>query len=158
MAETGVDKKLVVRPANTRSAEQRIHMEQIAADGVCPFCPENLPTYHKRETLEKGAYWTLTKNDFPYKGSKSHYLAILNRHASGLTDLTPVEGAELIDMFSRVAKKENISGGAVAMRFGNHPKLRNSISHLHVHLIEPDVEDPNMSDIKFSIAKNKPNT
>ena len=157
MAETGVDKKLVVRPANTRSPEQRARMEDVATRGICPFCPEHLGERHN-PIIEKGTYWTLTKNDFPYKGSRAHYLAILNRHASGLKNLTPVEGAELIDMFGRVAQKENINGGAVAMRFGNHPKLKNSISHLHVHLIEPDVEDPNMSDIKFSIAKNKPNT
>ncbi|MEK7530772.1 MAG: hypothetical protein AAB573_02795 [Patescibacteria group bacterium] len=158
MPEAGVDKKLVVRPANTRSAEQRRVMQEATDDGICPFCPEHLQSRYKGAILEKGAYWALTTNGWPYKGSKRHYVAILNRHVSILSELTDIEGAELVGMFRRVCVKEGITGGAMAIRFGNHPKLKNSISHLHAHLIEPDVEDPNMPDIKFSISKNNPNT
>ncbi|MCX6712833.1 MAG: hypothetical protein NTY66_01345, partial [Candidatus Vogelbacteria bacterium] len=62
--------------AHARGEHQRKNMKQALKDGVCLFCPEHLAKYHTSPVERKGKFWTITKNDYPYAGTKIHYLFI----------------------------------------------------------------------------------
>lgn len=142
-----------IRLENARTDEQRETMRQIAKDNVCPFCSANLAEYHKKDIISEGKYWLLTENQWPYEGAKSHLLAISRDHVESLGDLDPEAGAELFKLFQNAIKEFSIEGGTLALRFGNHSKYASTVKHLHAHLIDPDVNNPEHEGVKFTVSK-----
>jgi diadenosine tetraphosphate (Ap4A) HIT family hydrolase len=142
-----------VHLGNARTKEQEAVMQKSIADGVCPFCSENVSKYHKKPIYAEGTYWLLTENQWPYDGAKNHLLAITKEHVESLQDLDPQAGTELFELFQKEMKERGIDGGTMALRFGSHPKYANTVKHLHAHLIDPDVEDPAHPGIKFTVSK-----
>jgi diadenosine tetraphosphate (Ap4A) HIT family hydrolase len=128
--------------STVRRDDQRAVMEEIKNEGHCPFCPENLEKYHKAPIIKEGKHWFLTDNQWPYERVKHQVLAIHKKHIEHMGELTPEAGAELFEMFAEEAKKRNIIGGGLAMRFGSSDKgnYGSTVLHLHAHLIEPDLE------------------
>ncbi|MFA6554590.1 MAG: hypothetical protein WCS89_03735 [Candidatus Paceibacterota bacterium] len=128
---------------NVRRKDQTEVMNEIADQNHCPFCTENLLKYHKNPILKEGKYWILTDNQWPYEKIKHQLLAIYKTHIEHISEMDPVAGTELIEMFQTEAVKRNIPGGGIAIRFGSNPEhgsYGNSVLHLHAHLIEPDLE------------------
>lgn len=125
-----------------RRDDQRAVMEEIKAQGHCPFCVENLEKYHKSPILKEGTFWFLTENQWPYEKIKHQLLAIYKTHVEHLSELDPEAGKELFEMFAEESKKRNMEGGGVAIRFGTsgHGNYGSSVNHIHAHLIEPDLE------------------
>lgn len=148
------DEKKFVELSNARLEEQLRVMEQIHADGVCPFCAENLHKYHKEPILNQGNFWVVTKNQWPYNEAKYHFLAISKDHTESLSDLSPEASAELITLFQEIIQKFEVRGGTLAIRFGAE-NYASSVHHLHAHLIVPDVDDPNHKGMKFPMSKSK---
>lgn len=142
-----------VEPDRTRSEDQRRVYEQIAKDGVCPFCQEHFLKYHTRPILIDGTHWVFTESAWPYEGTREHFLVVLKRHETDITKLTPEEGAELITLSGKLINEHAVMGGAMAIRFGNHPMLKNSVAHLHAQIIEPDFEKPHPAGVKLPISK-----
>ncbi len=142
-----------------RRADQRAVMEEIKRQGHCPFCRENLDKYHKNPILKEGEFWLLTDNQWPYEHTKHQLLAIYKTHIEHLKEIDPKAGAELFLMFAEEAKKRNIPGGGIAMRFGSseHGNYGSSVLHIHAHLVEPDLEGMSPNDswrFKFGQPKN----
>ncbi len=155
------DKDFVIIDS-AREEEQKKVLEQIVADNVCPFCPENLKKYHKKPIIKDGKYWTLTFNQWPYENTKHHFLAIHKTHIEHINDLLPEASQELFELFQYASKENNMPGGAFLMRFGSNPEYGtygNSVLHLHAHLIEPDLENQKGEAIRFKIGdpKNRKN-
>ncbi len=146
--------------SSIRRQDQREVMNQINREGHCPFCPENLHKYHKKPVIKEGRFWVLTDNQWPYEKVKHQLLAIYKTHIEHIKDLDPEAGQELFGMFTEEAKKRNIIGGGLAIRFGSNPELGNygsSVLHLHAHLIEPDLTalaDNEAWRFKFGQPKN----
>ena len=117
-------------------------MEEIAKNGHCPFCSENLTKYHKKPIIKEGKFWLLTENQWPYDKTKVQILAIYKTHIEHITQMDPNAAAELFEMFKEEAEKRHVQGGGVAMRFGTSPdgNYGSSVMHLHAHLIEPDLK------------------
>ncbi len=129
--------------ATVRRDDQAKVMGEIDQAGHCPFCQENLLKYHKRPIIQKGKFWTLTENQWPYEKVKHQLLAVYNTHIEHIKDTDPEAGRELFEMFASEAKKRNMRGGGIAIRFGSNPghgNYGNSVLHLHAHLIEPDLD------------------
>jgi len=125
-----------------RREDQRKVMEKIKEQGHCPFCIENLEKYHKSPIIKEGKFWFLTENQWPYEKIKHQFLAIYKTHVEHISELPPEAGAELFTLVGEEAKKRNMSGGGVAIRFGSseHGNYGSSVLHIHAHLIEPDLE------------------
>ena len=87
-------------------------------------------------------------------------LAIYKTHIEHISDMDPEAGKELIEMFQEEAKKRNIPGGGIAIRFGKNPEYGNygsSVLHIHAHMIEPDLEELDKTEawrFKFGQPKN----
>ncbi len=128
--------------STVRREDQRAVMEEIKKEGHCPFCRENLEKYHKAPILKEGKFWIFTDNQWPYEKIKHQLLAIYKTHVEHIKDIDPEAGAELFAFFSEEARKRNIVGGGLAMRFGSseHGNYGSSVLHIHAHLIEPDLE------------------
>ena len=151
--------KKFVYMGNTRLPAQDKVMAQILADGVCPFCRDNLEKYHKNPILKEGKFWLLTDNQWPYEKIKHQMLAIYKTHIEHLSEMNPEAGKELIEMFAEETKKRKIDGGGVAIRFGrsNDGNYGSSVLHIHAHLIEPDLkklEETEAWRFKFGEPKN----
>jgi len=151
--------KKFVYMGNTRLPAQDKVMAQILADGVCPFCRDNLEKYHKNPILKEGKFWLLTDNQWPYEKIKHQMLAIYKTHIEHLSEMNPEAGKELIEMFAEETKKRKIDGGGVAIRFGrsNDGNYGSSVLHIHAHLIEPDLkklEETEAWRFKFGQPKN----
>ena len=140
---------------NARHDEQRHIMKQIIAEGLCPFCYENLTRHHKRPIFREGKYWLLTENQWPYDNSKKHFMAVLLTHAEHLSEVPPEAGQELLEFFQWVEQTYHVPGGGFAMRFGDNNYSAGTVAHLHAHFILPDWENENFEPIHFKIGKTK---
>jgi ATP adenylyltransferase len=141
---------------NARVEEQRAVMEQIIKDGVCPFCPENLARYHKPPILREGAHWVLTTNQWPYKHTKHHLLAIAKTHVEHLAALPAGSMEELGEHFAWAVTKFDIKGGGMIMRFGDSDLAGSTVvQHLHAQLIEPDLNSPGYEPVRAKIGKSR---
>ncbi|MCX6728672.1 MAG: hypothetical protein NTV39_02805 [Candidatus Saccharibacteria bacterium] len=137
---------------NARLDEQRRVMEDIVENQECPFCQENISKYHKQKTLRKGKHWTITKNQWPYKYTDVHLLAILNYHAEKLSDLKAGAFDELQGHMVWAEKEFDIITGGIGMRFGDMTSNGATVNHLHVHLIVPSHDKPADEKVRFKIS------
>ena len=51
-------------------------MEELEAAGVCIFCPEHVGAYQREPVEHSGEHWYVKRNDFPYAGTRAHYLIV----------------------------------------------------------------------------------
>ncbi len=110
-------------------------MKKILKAGICPFCPTYLEKYHDNPIEKKGKFWVVTKNDYPYEGSRYHYLFISKKHVEHIEELESKAFAELVNLIKWLTKKHKIVGGGFFMRFGDYKHTGASVTHLHAHLI-----------------------
>jgi ATP adenylyltransferase len=118
-----------------RTAAQRAYMQELAAAGVCIFCPENVAA-HQREPIEhSGTHWFVKKNDYPYEGTLAHYLIVAQQHVASFEELPDEAGAELWSIRRALARR--LQGRAFGMveRSGDMNYNGGSVAHLHVHVV-----------------------
>ena len=122
-----------------RSEAQRGHMLDLEKAGICVFCAEHFPVYHREPVEIRGRYWYVARNDFPYAGTSAHYLIVPYVHVSSFDELPDEAGAELWSM--KRALKERLDPLAVATveRSGDMRYNGGSVAHLHVHFVALDV-------------------
>lgn len=120
---------------NARHAEQKAVMAQIEADGVCSFCPEHMPTYHKHPIEKVGAHWYVTKNAWPYDHTAYHFLIVPNEHITDTSELSPEAWNELHTLQKWIVNEYNIANGTLMLRTGDMSKTGSSVLHLHAHFI-----------------------
>ena len=137
---------------NSREGDQTEIMKEIVDAQHCPFCEENLRKYHKEPILKEGKYWLVTKNQWPYKFTKNHFLLIYKEHAVSLQDLEPEAGAELFALAKELEKEYDIKGGGLSMRFGDTDYSAGTVNHVHVQFIEPDIMAKDFDPVRIKIG------
>lgn len=140
---------------NARVEEQKRVMEQIIADGDCPFCLENLKKYHPRPIIRETKHWLLTENAWPYENTKLHLLLIAKTHFENLAGLTPEMGADYVELLKWVEQEYQVPGGGIALRFGDTNYSAGTVLHLHAQFIVPDIDKEDFQPTRFKIGKNK---
>lgn len=138
--------------SNARTEEQRLVMEGIKERGECPFDPDTLATTHRQPILQQGEHWTLTYNQWPYKHTRLHLLAIAAYHAESLSDLHDGAFDELQRQFTWAEDVFKIASGGLAMRFGDPRGNGGTVNHLHAHLIVPVENVPQDEKVRFKIS------
>lgn len=140
-----------------RSEDQRRKMLDLESRGVCVMC---LP-FIKKESIKQNPVlyenegWLVSKNDYPYEGSRFHFLISAKRHIELPTELYMKEWAMLGKAINWVERAFKIKGASLVMRFGDGKFTQSSIQHLHAHIIvgvARDKNDPNAESIKVSIG------
>ena len=120
-----------------RSGSQGKTYNQIAREGVCPFCYDQILRFHNGKIVRETKYWSLIEARWPYKNTRLHLLFISKKHITELSKLTPRMWTNVSSLFKWCLKHYKIPGGAVAMRFGDSNLTGATVHHLHWHLIEP---------------------
>ncbi len=109
-----------------RSDDQRRWMEELEAAGVCVFCRDE-PVEHS------GEHWYVRRNDFPYPGTRAHYLIVPHRHVESFDELPDAAGAELWAIKRRL--KGDAEATATVERSGDMRYNGGSVAHLHIHFV-----------------------
>ncbi|HVS80075.1 MAG TPA: hypothetical protein VHF05_03765 [Candidatus Paceibacterota bacterium] len=135
-----------------RDEKQLKTMREIEQAGHCPFCGDNLLLYHKEPILKETERWLLTKNQWPYKNSRVHLLAIYKDHKTHIDQIPPEAGYELFDLMRWAVQEYDMRGGAVVWRFGDTKYTGGSVSHLHAQLVTADVDAPGYEPIRFFLG------
>jgi len=131
-------KKTFVNLKNARTGEYRKVIEEITKTGKCPFCKENFK-YHKKPIFKKRGNWFLTDDSWSYKNAALHLLIIGEKHKEKFSELTKKD-LEAVSFLTKWAiKKWEIKGGGLAMRFGDTNFTGASVSHMHFHIISPEI-------------------
>lgn len=123
----------------SRTPEQKAVMEKIATDGVCPFCVDfcegTTPKYHTKPILKDTEKWIITENFHPYEGAIHHFILLVKRHITTMSELTPEEWEDARQVTLWAEKEYGLLGGALLMRFGDTNYTGGSVNHLHLQLI-----------------------
>lgn len=135
------DENPFVNLENARLLEQTEVMETILNSGECPFCPENLEKYHKPPIILHGSHWVLTENQWPYRNTRVHLLAIHRRHVEKLLDLDSEDWSSLGVLMAWAENHFKIVGGGMVMRFGNPAHNGGTVRHLHAQLLVAEITD-----------------
>lgn len=126
--------------ANSRTEEQRGHMEQTVGRGVCPFCELDEKI---NRVIRKGRSWRVWENPFPYQGHKYHIIIAhkgvpaKGKSHIGIFDLNIDEWTELFVLLRWATRHFQIRGGAIVARFGKEKFNAGTLTHLHVHIQVP---------------------
>ena len=121
--------------SKARTAEQKEQMVQIIAEGICPFCPEHLATYHSEPIISETPYWLVTPNQHPYEFTQEHLLLIARRHVEHIRELTKAEWQDLGKLATSLTS--SMEFGGFGARFGDINRTAASVAHLHFHIIQP---------------------
>ena len=138
--------------SNARNKKQKSRMEKINRDGVCPFCPENILKYHKKPIIKNGRWWSLTENDFPYKGSSVHLLAIYKKHINNISEISSGAIKELMDLLNKFILENKIKGASLFVRLGDTDYTGGTVEHLHVHLLSGGRKQKNKKSVKVKLG------
>jgi ATP adenylyltransferase len=137
---------------NYRTEEQLTQMLELEAAGVCIFCPEHLPKY--RPVVHKTALWTVTTNRFPYRGTQLHYLLLPDEHVDDLVDLSPESHADFWTALRWARDEHGLTYYGLASRNGDCAFTGATIRHVHVHLVQGDVENPEHTPIRVKLSSH----
>jgi ATP adenylyltransferase len=94
--------------------------------------------------LKRGTHWFVILNTFPY--TNGHVMIVANRHIGSLGDITPEEGAELIEYLALSEKALEEAYSPQGMNIGvNRGESGGAgiIGHIHFHLVPRWTGDTN---------------
>lgn len=155
-SEQGGDRESYVDVGGARSEDQRLVMEKIRDEGVCPFCPEHFNTYDQTEILWRGQYWMTKPNQWPYAHTSVHLVVLTINHAERLADVTPEMWQELGVALQWVEEEYRITSGAYVMRFGEIGYNGGTVAHLHLHIIVGDQGAADFETVRVKVAQRVP--
>jgi ATP adenylyltransferase len=148
-------KEILMNMQNARKPHQKKQMEEILEHGICPFCRKYFEKYHREPILREKKHWLITKNDYPYDGAKIHFLFVLKKHKTKLSEIGSNAIKELENHFTWIEKKFKIPGGTVILRFGDIKYTGATISHLHGHIVVGEKQRKKTEPIKVKIGFKK---
>jgi ATP adenylyltransferase len=140
---------------NARFPEQLSQMKDLEKKGICPFCRKNFEANHREPILREGKNWLVTKNDYPYEGSKLHLLLVYKKHVDSIEKISEKDINELFGHIKWVKKEFKIPGGAFVMRFGDMHYNGATIYHLHSHIITGYKQKSTAESLKIKIGYKK---
>jgi dihydrofolate reductase/diadenosine tetraphosphate (Ap4A) HIT family hydrolase len=139
---------------NHRTAEQLDQMRQLEEAGTCLFCPgqrsEAIPI------LQRSPHWTVQPNSFPYRGSRLHLLLVPDEHVIDLVDLSAAAQADLFAVLASLRSEYQLSFYSLVARNGDPRFTGGTIRHLHLHLLQGDVDDPDHEPVRTKLSSRPP--
>lgn len=144
---------------HARTDEQLRDMEDIAARGICFMCPDNIPEFYEDRggLIDEGEHLYLVYNGYPYENTEIHIMAIPKQHITNLGELAVLGEGFLEEAFGAFEVLEDslgITGGAIAMRFGNPEETGATAHHMHLHFIVPAKDiGPEDKPVRFRMSR-----
>lgn len=140
---------------NARTHEQLDQMRELEADGICLFCPQNLAKDKKQRILYRSPLWTVTPNEFPYRGTRMHLLLVPDEHVTDIADLSGPAQQEFWTALRWIKDRYGLSYYSIASRNGDCEYTGGTIRHVHLHVIQGDVGDPAHEPVRTKLSSRK---
>lgn len=121
--------------SNARTQHQLKKMMEFDKRGICLFCREHIEKEHREPILRETNNWIITRNDYPYEGTKYHFLLVYKKHVDSIEKISSGGAADFFDNIKWIKKKYKVSGASLLMRFGNNEYTGATITHLHAHVV-----------------------
>jgi ATP adenylyltransferase len=137
---------------NARTDVQREEMRRLEVDGVCIFCPEHLGADPGQPVLHRTPQWTVTPNEYPYRGARQHLLLIPHEHVPDLADLADEAQRDFWAVLRWVKVHYGLSFYGLAARNGACEFTGGTIHHVHVHVLQGDVDDPAHEGVRVRLS------
>ena len=127
--------KKLVDLKNAKNETYRKQLADAEEREICPLCEEVI---RKRSQVihVQNEYWIVTENIYPHN-AVLHLLLVSVRHIEEIGELAPTEWQSFGGIVQELARKFNILGAALALRFGDTSRTGATIRHIHAHLIVP---------------------
>jgi len=140
--------------ANARVHEQRAEMEELEAAGVCLFC--ELAQTPRDDDWFRTEHWVASRNEFPYRGTRLHYLLAPAEHAVDLLDLKEDVLADFWTALRALTQRYDLGFYGLGARCGDCRFTGGTIAHVHVHVVVGDVEDPAHEPVRLKLSSRPP--
>lgn len=108
---------------------------KITEEGICPFCEKNLLRHHSKPILFKNKEWIVTKNAWPYEGSKHHFLLISRTHIEDAKDASSEVWKLLGTAYKKLCREFSLKGATLFIRSGDTKYTGASVNHLHAQVV-----------------------
>lgn len=131
---------------NFRSAEQLAEMQRLEAAGVCLFCPDGFQQQPAQRILWRTKRWTVTPNEFPYKGTALHLLVVPHEHVTDMLDLTAASQEDFWLTLKMIREQFNLKYYGLGVRNGDCRFTGATISHVHAHVLVA-VDDESVGEV-----------
>lgn len=138
--------------SNARSEEQAQNMRDLEERGVCLFCEEHLKADVEHTIYFESDSWLVTNNKYPYDGTSLHLLLIPKSHVRDLIDLSPKAQASFFEAVTWVKVNWGLDFYGIGIRSGNFSGTGATIEHLHIHLLQGDVSNPEHKGVKVRLS------
>lgn len=138
---------------NARSQEQLDQMRRLEAEGICIFCPSHLA--HDPNVVYRGAQWTVVPNKYPYRNTALHLLLLPNEHVTDMADLSPAAQQDLWPTLGWVRDHYALTAYGLAVRNGLTEYTGGTIRHLHLHLIQGDIDNPDHQPVRVKLTSRE---
>lgn len=130
-------------------------LKKIVAGGFCPFCEEHVLKHHRHPILHRSKYWLVTKNAWPYEGSRFHFLFIARSHMEAIEDMSPSMWTELQKLYLKLVRKHTLGGATLLIRSGDTKITGGSVNHLHAHIVVGTSRNKNSKTIQALVGFKK---
>ncbi|MEU7823848.1 HIT domain-containing protein [Catellatospora sp. NPDC049133] len=142
--------------ANYRTDEQRSKMIRLEENGICIFCADHLIGDPARLPVWRNTHWAVVPNDFPYKGTRRHLLLVPDEHVSDLVELSPAAKEDFWAALGWVRDHYEMTYYGLGVRNGDCRFTGGTVSHLHVHVVVGDVDDPEHEPVRMKFSSRPP--
>jgi ATP adenylyltransferase len=129
-----------------RSEEQRRYMDELEESATCIFCSEE----HRAPVELAGEHWYVVRNDYPYEGTRAHYLIVPHAHVASFDELPDEAGADLWSLKRTLKERLDPVAVATVERSGDMRYNGGSVAHLHVHFVA--LETAPARTVKFRVS------
>jgi diadenosine tetraphosphate (Ap4A) HIT family hydrolase len=135
---------------NFRVDEQLAEMRRLEGEGVCLFCPEYLST--SPEVLHRTAGWTVVPNRYPYRETRLHLLLVPDEHVTDMAELSELAQRDFWAVLRWAKLHYGLAHYGLAARNGDSEYTGGTIRHLHIHLLQGDVDDPAHQGVRVRLS------
>ena len=104
--------------------------------------------------LHRTAHWSVTPNKFPYRGTRLHLLLVPDEHVDDLVDLSPRSQQDFWAALRWVRDEHGLDHYGLAARNGDCGFTGGTIRHVHVHLLQGDVDDPDHVAVRVKLSSH----
>jgi diadenosine tetraphosphate (Ap4A) HIT family hydrolase len=137
---------------NARTADQLAEMRRLDAAGICLFCPDGLARHARQRILLQTRHWSVTPNEFPYRGTSLHLLLVPDQHAADLLDLSEEVRQDFWEALAAVAREHKLSHYGLGVRNGDCRYTGATIRHVHAHVLVGDDGDARAPPVRMRFS------
>jgi len=137
---------------NHRTPAQLAEMQALAARGICLFCPDGLRQHARQQVLFSSRHWSVTPNEFPYRGTALHLLVVPHQHAADLLDLSSEARQDFWAVLGEVRDRYRLTHYGLGARNGDCRLTGATIAHVHAHVLVAQPPAPGQPPVRMRFS------